>query len=142
MSKSASKLKFRKKNKKDVFDEPVIKQETETVQRAAEKQPKNIMLSMLKGTILTYSVKVDSSYELLLCGLDDKEGFYPLINLVSSETSSTDSNGRSLITKVIDNVNGLLSNAELPLDYLEPEEIQSSFGSISKENNRLEVKIL
>lgn len=134
MAKSKSKLTFKKKTK-DIFDEPIMEEKRIPIKQVKDDSHKNIMLSMLKGTLLTYSVKVESSYELLLCGLEDKDDLEPLIEL-------SNSNEKSVISKVIENVNSLLTNDDVPLDFIEPEDIESSFGSINKENNRMEVKIL
>lgn len=134
MVKSKSKLTFKKKTK-DIFDEPIMEEKRIPIKQVKDDSHKNIMLSMLKGTLLTYSVKVESSYELLLCGLEDKDDLEPLIEL-------SNSNEKSVISKVIENVKSLLTNDDVPLDFIEPEDIESSFGSINKENNRMEVKIL
>ena len=42
---------------------------------------------------------------------------------------------------VIKNVEDLLMNEDVPLDYMDPE-IESSYASISKDTNRVEVNIL
>lgn len=142
MRENSGKFKNRRK-KNEAFDENVeIEQAGEARVPSSEMKKlnqTNVMLSMLKGVILTYSAVVDSSYELMLCSLEDKADLDPLLEL----DHSFDNNfNERLVSKVIQNVEDLISNVDVPLDYLEPEEIESSYSSISKDTNHVEVKIL
>ena len=47
-----------------------------------------------------------------------------------------------LVSKVIQNVKELITDEDVPLDYIDPDEIESSYASISKDTNRVEVNIL
>lgn len=130
----------RKRKEADVFDEPDFEEQASRIPTEEQKQNNrhNVMLSMLKGTMLTYSLTVDSSYELMLCNLPNKEDLAPLINL---DTRLDGSINERLVSKVIKNVEDLLMNEDVPLDYMDPE-IESSYASISKDTNRVEVNIL
>ena len=130
----------RKRKEADVFDEPDFEEQASRIPTEEQKQNNrhNVMLSMLKGTMLTYSLAVDSSYELMLCYLPNKEDLAPLINL---DTRLDGSINERLVSKVIKNVEDLLMNEDVPLDYMDPE-IESSYASISKDTNRVEVNIL
>lgn len=131
----------RKRKEADVFDEPDFEEQASRIPTEEQKQNNrhNVMLSMLKGTMLTYSLAVDScSYELMLCNLPNKEDLAPLINL---DTRLDGSINERLVSKVIKNVEDLLINEDVPLDYMDPE-IESSYASISKDTNRVEVNIL
>lgn len=130
----------RKRKEADVFDEPDFEEQASRIPTEEQKQNNrhNVMLSMLKGTMLTYSLVVDSSYELMLCNLPNKEDLAPLINL---DTRLDGSINERLVSKVIKNVEDLLMNEDVPLDYMDPE-IESSYASISKDTNRVEVNIL
>lgn len=130
----------RKRKEADVFDEPDFEEQASRIPTEEQKQNNrhNVMLSMLKGTMLTYSLAVDSSYELMLCNLPNKEDLAPLINL---DTRLDGSINERLVSKVIKNVEDLLMNEDVPLDYMDPE-IESSYASISKYTNRVEVNIL
>ena len=122
----------RKRKEADVFDEPDFEEQASRIPTEEQKQNNrhNVMLSMLKGTMLTYSLAVDSSYELMLCNLPNKEDLAPLINL---DTRLDGSINERLVSKVM--------NEDVPLDYMDPE-IESSYASISKDTNRVEVNIL
>lgn len=130
----------RKRKEADVFDEPDFEEQVSRIPTEEQKQNNrhNVMLSMLKGTMLTYSLAADSSYELMLCNLPNKEDLAPLINL---DTRLDGSINERLVSKVIKNVEDLLMNEDVPLDYMDPE-IESSYASISKDTNRVEVNIL
>ena len=130
----------RKRKEVDVFDEPDFEEQTSRIPTEEQKQNNkhNVMLSMLKGTMLTYSLAVDSSYELMLCNLPNKEVLAPLLDLDKKLNGSVN---ERLVSKVIKNVEDLLMNEEVPLDYMDPE-IESSYASISKDTNRVEVNIL
>lgn len=130
----------RKRKEADVFDEPDFEEQASRIPTEEQKQNNrhNVMLSMLKGTMLTYSLAADSSYELMLCNLPNKEDLAPLINL---DTRLDGSINERLVSKVIKNVEDLLMNEDVPLDYMDPE-IESSYASISKDTNRVEVNIL
>ena len=130
----------RKRKEADVFDEPDFEEQASRIPTEEQKQNNrhNVMLSMLKGTMLNYSLAVDSSYELMLCNLPNKEDLAPLINL---DTRLDGSINERLVSKVIKNVEDLLMNEDVPLDYMDPE-IESSYASISKDTNRVEVNIL
>lgn len=130
----------RKRKEADVFDEPDFEEQASRIPTEEQKQNNrhNVMLSMLKGTMLTYSLAVDSSYELMLFNLPNKEDLAPLINL---DTRLDGSINERLVSKVIKNVEDLLMNEDVPLDYMDPE-IESSYASISKDTNRVEVNIL
>ena len=125
----------------DVFDEPEFEEQTSRIPTEEQKQNNrhNVMLSMLKGTMLTYSLAVDSSYDLMLCDLPNKENLAPLLDLNKKLDWSIN---ERLVSKVIKNVEDLLTNEDIPLDYIDPEEIKSSYASISKDTNRVEVNIL
>lgn len=133
----------KRKRKNETFNEN-LEREQENEERVPSTEMKkinhtNVMLSMLKGTILTYSAVVDSSYELMLCSIEDKTDLEPLLSL----DHSFDNNfNERLVSKVIKNVEEQISNVDLPLDYLEPEDIESSYSYISKDTNHVEVKIL
>ena len=110
----------RKRKEADVFDEPDFEEQASRIPTEEQKQNNrhNVMLSMLKGTMLTYSLAVDSSYELMLCNLPNKEDLAPLINL---DTRLDGSINERLVSKVIKNVEDLLMNEDVPLDYMDPE---------------------
>lgn len=132
----------KKRKEVDVFDEPDFNSE-KTSRIPTEEQKQNnrhdVMLSMLKGTMLTYSLNVDSSYELMLCGLPNKETLAPLLDLDKRPGNALN---ERLVSKVIQNVKELITDEDVPLDYIDPDEIESSYASISKDTNRVEVNIL
>ena len=130
----------RKRKEADVFDEPDFEEQASRIPTEEQKQNNrhNVMLSMLKGTMLTYSLAVDSAYDLMRGNFPNKEDFAPLINLVTRLDGSIN---ERLVSKVIKNVEDLLINEDVPLDYMDPE-IESSYASISKDTNRVEVNIL
>ena len=132
----------KKRKEVDVFDEPDFNSEkTSRIPTEEQKQNNrhNVMLSMLKGTMLTYSLNVDSSYELMLCGLPNKETLAPLLDLDKRPGNALN---ERLVSKVIQNVKELITDEDVPLDYIDPDEIESSYASISKDTNRVEVNIL
>jgi hypothetical protein len=75
----------------------------------------------------------------MLCGLPNKETLAPLLDL--DERPGNALNER-LVSKVIQNVKELITDEDVPLDYIDPDEIESSYASISKDTNRVEVNIL
>ena len=94
----------KKRKDVDVFDEPDFNSEkTSRIPTEEQKQNNrhNVMLSMLKGTMLTYSLNVDSSYELMLCGLPNKETLAPLLDLDKRPGNALN---ERLVSKVIQNV--------------------------------------
>lgn len=131
----------KKRKDVDIFDEPEYNETERRIPSEEQKRnnQRNVMLSMLKGTRLTYSLQVDSSYDLMLCGLPDKETLAPLLDF-NNQVSST--LNERLISTVIQNVKELMGNEDVPLDYVEPDEIESSYSAISKDTNRVEVNIL
>lgn len=130
-----------KRKDADIFDEPVY-DETEVripVEERKRQNQHNVMLSMLKGTQLTYALSVDNSYDLMLCNLPNKETLAPLLDFSSRSSAALT---ERLISTVIENAKELISNEDVPLDYMEPDEIESSYAAISKDTNRVEVNIL
>ena len=120
----------KKRKEVDVFDEPDFNSEkTSRIPTEEQKQNNrhNVMLSMLKGTMLTYSLNVDSSYELMLCGLPNKETLTPLLDLDKRPGNALN---ERLVSKVIQNVKELITDEDVPLDYIDPDEIESSYASI------------
>lgn len=123
-----------KKREQDIFQEPEYDGYVPISEKMVITNQKNVMLSYFKGLILTYSKIGDYSYEVMLCQLKDKTNLAPLVELTPTSNRS--------VRRVVSRVKSLLSDEDAPLDYLDPEEIESSYTSISKENNRLEVKFL
>jgi len=75
----------------------------------------------------------------MLCGLPNKETLAPLLDLDKRPGNALN---ERLVSKVIQNVKELITDEDVPLDYIDPDEIESSYASISKDTNRVEVNIL